>query len=79
MARTVAAHLEGQCKGIARISGIEKNEVDTDGCPPASTCIHLKAPFWERFRLENYDFVGSVQSVNVVVVHVVVNSLPTAY
>ena len=33
----------------------------------------------EKFLLENLDFVGSVQSVNVVVVHVVVNSLPTAY
>lgn len=63
---------------MARIIGIEKNKVDTDGCPPASTCIHLKNAFG-KILLENRDFVGSVQSVNVVVVHVVVNSLPTAY
>ena len=47
-----------------------------------STCIHLyppQSPFWERFRLENYDFVGSVQSVHVVTVHIVVNIPPPTY
>ena len=47
-----------------------------------STCIHLyppQNPFWERFRLENYDFVGSDQSVHIVIVHIVVNSPPATY
>ena len=47
-----------------------------------STCIHLyppQSPFWERFRLENYDFVGSDQSVHIVIVHIVVNSPPATY
>ena len=44
--------------------------------------VHLyppQSPFWERFRLENYDFVGSDQSVHIVIVHIVVNSPPATY
>jgi hypothetical protein len=34
---------------MARIIGKEINEVDTDGCPSASICIHLKNAFGKNF------------------------------
>ena len=54
-------------------------QMDVHLHPPVSTCIHLKTLFGGRFRLENHDFDGPGQSVDVVVVHVVVNCPPTAY
>ena len=67
---------------VQRYGDFREYKIKLGGHRWISTCIHLYPPqkrFWGKFRLENRDFVGSVQSVNVVVVHVVVNSLPTAY
>ena len=57
------------------MGGTEKIEVDAGWCQPVSTSIN----YFEEIFLENDDFIGSVQRILVIVVHVFMNGRPTAY